>query len=362
MEIEIALRDMPEWARKFDDGLEIIQTLLPTIEFGRYNFGCLVKSKDTYHIVHKHLVMPIITEIPWLTLVDEREIDIRGWAWQTRFGVWNGAEVDLFIAWDASWVEYLDKLMRGHRLLLERNLEHLTYPALGHVLRKGTSEIYGLITAPARGRIFEHTDRSVVYKAIAQIERAGLLFKGIELSNIMLTEDGQVRLLSLSALTCQSADAAKRAEESEYWHWNRLDTIFKELEQSANPIPPLRDLKLELLRLPEFPSPMKGPIFNVYITIKVHSTDCASLPDLQQDDAADAGAVQPYTRRPFNEAEVEFEVEMQIFDDSPMSARSLRAPRTKILARAVPYRKPDKLIQELIRAQNWQRGNTLKPS
>ncbi|KAJ7452040.1 hypothetical protein B0H11DRAFT_1643282, partial [Mycena galericulata] len=132
----------------------------------------------------------------WCPLVDERDIEITGWLFaEDRYGIWNGMEVDLFMAWDWSNMNFLQKIMAAYRLLIERNLEHLAFPALGHVVRNGTNRICGIMTAAAYGRMAEYADKTAVYKAIAQIERAGLLFTGIKLSNIMLSDDGQVRLL-----------------------------------------------------------------------------------------------------------------------------------------------------------------------
>lgn len=49
-----------------------------------------------------------------------------------------------------------------------------------------------------------------------------------------------------------------------------------------------------------------------------------------------------------------------LFFDEPISPRLLRAPRTRLIVRPpAPYQKPDKLLQELIRAHNWQRGRQL---
>ncbi|KAJ6625946.1 hypothetical protein B0H10DRAFT_1782088, partial [Mycena sp. CBHHK59/15] len=135
-------------------------------------------------------------EIPWCSLVEERDIEFTNWLYaEERHGIWNGKEVDIFMAWDTSYAPYLDKTMAAYKLLSGRGLDHLAYPAVGHVVRNGTADICGIMTQPAYGRMVEYTDKSLVYKAISQIERGGLLFTGIKLSNIMVTDDGQVRLL-----------------------------------------------------------------------------------------------------------------------------------------------------------------------
>jgi len=351
MEIEAATRCFPEWDKQFTYGLQIIQTLLPTIRFGHTNWAHLVGNENNFRIIHKHKSLPIVTEIPWCPLVDERDIEITGFVYASdRHGVWNGKEVDVFMAWDESYTNHLQQLMAAYRLLMERNLEHLAFRAVGHVVRHGTAEICGLITEPGYGRIFEYSDKSLVYKAIAQIERAGLLFTGIHTSNVMIADDGRVRLLSLCALMRQSDDPVARAKEVEYWHWKRLAEVFKELEHCRNLIPPPREQRRELLSLPEFPAPVHGPKLDVYLVFVYHH------PDLPTDNFSDvkdtkSTAVERYSGLP---AVDKGSLDVFVFD-APINARSLCAPKPRLHARAtVPYRKPDKLMQELLLAQSWQ--------
>ncbi|KAJ7938467.1 hypothetical protein B0H13DRAFT_1943177 [Mycena leptocephala] len=355
LEFEVAMKGFPEWDRQFTYGLHIIQTLLPTIKFGHTNWGHLVGNDNNYRIIHKYQRLPLVTEIPWCPLVDERDIEITGFVYaEERLGVWNGMEVDVFMAWDESNAHYLQKMMAAYRLLMERDLEHLAYRALGHVVRNGTAEICGLMTEASHGRIVEHSDKSAVYKAIAQIERAGLLFTGIHTSNIMLTDDGQVHLLSLCALMRQPTDPSERAKEVDLWHWKQLENVFKELELGPNMIPPPRKQQREPRTLAPFPAPAHGLVFDVYVVVVFH------LPEpgqgyLKEEENLDSRAVERYNRPSTNNKGT---VEVLVFD-TPISARSLRAPRSRVLARAtVPYRKPDKLMQELLWAQSWQKPRT----
>lgn len=69
-------------------------------------------------------------------------------------------EVDVFMAVDTS--VYLENMMAGYRLLIERNLEHLAYPVVGHIVRSGTAEICGLMAEPSYGRMAEYKDKSAV--------------------------------------------------------------------------------------------------------------------------------------------------------------------------------------------------------
>ncbi|KAJ7654547.1 hypothetical protein DFH06DRAFT_517050 [Mycena polygramma] len=100
MEIEVAMRCFPEWDREFDYGLQIIQTLLPTIKFGHPNWAHLVGSDNNYRIVQKNQKLPIVTEIPWCPLIDECDVEITSFLYASdRQGIWNGMDVDLFVAW-----------------------------------------------------------------------------------------------------------------------------------------------------------------------------------------------------------------------------------------------------------------------
>ncbi|KAF7373626.1 hypothetical protein MSAN_00573000 [Mycena sanguinolenta] len=347
MAIEVVERCSSQWGKQYTDGLEIIQTLLPRIQFGQTNWAYLVGNDNNYRLIHKHQPLPIVTEIPWCPLVDESDIEITHFLYaEDRHGIWNGVEVDLFMAWDASYTNHLQKRMAAHRLLMERNLEHLTFRAVGHVVRDGTAEICGLMTEASYGRIFEYCDRSAVYKAIAQIERAGLLFTGIHTSNIMITADGQVRFLSLCALMRQPDDPIKRAEECEYWHWEQLEKVFEELKLSRNPIPPPREQRSTSFFLPQFPAPAHGPKVNIFLVVIAH--DLYSPVKEEQKDVKGATLAR---RNCGTRMEV-------LVLDAPISPRSLHTPKMRLHAYAtVPYRKldkPDKLLQELISTQNWQ--------
>ncbi|KAF8192800.1 hypothetical protein K438DRAFT_1935043 [Mycena galopus ATCC 62051] len=373
MATEVADKCTPEWNKQYTYGLEIIHTLLPTIRFGHTNWGYLVGSNNNYRIIHKHQSLyvicfaevsgtlpfyhrPIVTEIPWCPLVDEREIEITGFLYaEDRFGVWNGREVDVFMAWDTSYVGHLQKRMAAHRLLMERDLEHLTYRAVAHVVRNGTSEICGLITEASYGRIFEYRDKSVVYKAIAQIERAGLLFTGIHTSNIMITDDGQVRLLSLCALMRQSDDPIVRGKEFDYWHWERLEAVFQELEPRPNLVPPPRKQRPTSCFLPEFPAPVRGLKLVVYLVLVCHSGDPLGH-RIKDDEDVKPRVLDRHNRPPTNHNHKRT-YEVLVFD-TPISARSLGGPKTRLHARAeVPYHKldkSDKLLRELLFAQSWR--------
>ncbi|KAJ7146184.1 hypothetical protein C8R44DRAFT_9100 [Mycena epipterygia] len=354
MEIEVAMRCFPEWDRQFEEGLETIQTLLPTIQFGRTNWAHLIGSANNYRIVLKQQPLPIVTEMPWCPLVEERDIEVTGWVWaQDRHGVWNGKEVDLFMAWDHIYVGFLAKTMAAYKLLIKRNLEHLAYPAVGHVVRNGTADICGIMTEPAYGRMVEFKDKSAVYKAVAQIERAGLLYTGLKASNVMLTDDGQVRLTGLCALGCQPEDPTARAKDLAFWHWEELERLFKELECGPNPIPPQRKMARVPLCLPPFPAPERAPSITTWAVCFYHGPDFTQ--DSEEACAADnSDAPRAVERRRPHAGDGHMEV---LVFDAPVSARSLRTPRARLVARAtVPYRKPDKLMQELLRAQSWRAG------
>ncbi|KAJ7092482.1 hypothetical protein B0H15DRAFT_834085 [Mycena belliarum] len=349
--LEVVERCSPDWWRQFDYGLEIIQTLLQQIDFGRTTCrGYLIGPPNSPRIVFRPQCLPAITEIPWCPLVEERDIEITKWVFaEDRHGVWNGKEVDLFMGWDASNRHFLQRIMAGYRLLMERNLEHLTYRALGHVVRNGTSEICGIMTEPGYGRMVERSDKSAVYKAIAQIERAGLIYRGIDASNIIFNGEGQIHLLYISALARQPMDSSEQADELAHWHWERLENLFKELEAAPNPIPPPRKMQSTPIALPYFPAPEHGPKLILCVTVIVHD------PDSMEKASGVDDARLPVQRhaRPRDKSRI---VEALVFD-APATGRSLGPFRPKIYARTtIPYGKANKLVQELLWAQNWPNG------
>ncbi|KAJ7728862.1 hypothetical protein B0H16DRAFT_1428388 [Mycena metata] len=345
--------------RGFNFGLELIHTLLPTIEFGATNWGYLVGSNNNYRIVAKTRQLEPITEVlPWCPLVDERDIKITRFLWaEDREGLWNGMEVDVFMAVDTS--VYLKNMMSGYRLLIERNLEHLAYPVVGHVVRSGTAEICGLMTEPSYGRMAGYKDKSAVYKAISEIERAGLLLTGIYTSNVMITHDGKVHFLanSVCALMRQAVDPRERAKEIEEYHWTRLGILFKELEQGCNPHEPPRNQRTFSTPLPYFPTPVQGPIMKVWAVVLAHVSD-SDQQTLKAAEETSRAVVRHGPTRGGKTPNID-SLEVLFFDE-PISPRLLRAPRTRLIVRPpAPYQKPDKHLQELIRAHNWQRGRQL---
>lgn len=291
-------------------------------------------------------------------------------------------EVDLFMAWDFSNANFLRKIMAAYRLLMERNLEHLAFPAVGHVVRSGTNDICGLMTAAGHGRMVEHSDKtavgcnifvfmficlclnlccdSQVYKAIAQIERAGLLYTGIKLSNIMLSHEGQVRLLSLCSVMCQPADPAERARELAYWHWEQLETLFADLKAAPNPFPIPREMRSPTLSLPPFPLPERGPVLKFHLIVIEHDylpgDPCGDGDGTEEAEAVDEDGGRDAPKEVARSSPRPRSLEVLVFD-APVNPRSLRVPRANLLARGGinPYPKPDKLLQELLRVQSWHR-------
>ncbi|KAJ7607352.1 hypothetical protein FB45DRAFT_948136 [Roridomyces roridus] len=353
--LEILNREVQVWHRKFQDGLEIIQTLLPMIQFGRTNWARLIKEKDNrgYRIRHTAKHEPTISDIPpWCPLVDERDVKTTAWRnAEDRDGLWDGNKVDVFLAWDSSNAYFLWRTMVAYKLLMKHHLEHLAFPALAHVVRAETTDICGILTEPAYGRPVEYEDKAKVYKVISQIERAGLMYSGVQLSNILIDDKDQVRLLSLCSL-----QPPRTARELEFNHWTMLEDLFATLKDMRNPIPPPRQRINQLLPIPIFLPPERGPVLHVHVLLDLH------LPPVyrcEEEDAQnhDVGWGVARVPRP-----PKAEVEVLIFD-APISPTALRLrasttrPEPNLLHRVkLPYStKSDKLVQELRWAQRQKR-------
>ncbi|KAJ7161053.1 hypothetical protein C8R46DRAFT_1106367 [Mycena filopes] len=346
----------------YNFGLEIIQSLLHTINFGATKWAYLVGSDNNYRIVPRVPPLALITEVPWCPLVDERDIKItRLLCAENQEGIWDGMQVDIFMAMDTSL--YLERMMAGYRLLRERNLEHFAYPAVGHVVRNGTTRICGLMTEPAYGRMIEKKDRAAVgcNSPFPRSRTAGLVFTTLHLSTVMITDDGQVHFLmdSIGGFHRQAADPAVRAEDRDEFHWRRLELLFKEVEHGNIYLPPRKQQPLRT-HLPHFLPPAHGPILSLWGAIElVHLSYSEEYVEEGQAEGSSKavgrrGRVRTEKKRTLQSVEVVF------FDDEPISARSLPAPRVRMTVRPPgPYQKPDKLLQELLRVQDWHRRKQL---
>jgi hypothetical protein len=215
-------------SREHEYGIEIIQSLLNVVEFGRSNWSYLVNYGGTYRLIYKDVPVRHLSCPTWATLVDEGDVQITQWvSGEQRHGLWRGREVDLLVAWGEEYALSIENNTRGHRLLLGLDL---TFEVLGHILRDG--RVVGLMTEPAYGRLMDFRDRSLVYEAIAKLQKHGILYKECHHAPNIMISDGKVRFLQ--TVHMRRLPPVELAKEAEYWHWKTLEDSFNEIGDRPN--------------------------------------------------------------------------------------------------------------------------------
>jgi hypothetical protein len=142
--------------------IEILQTLLDTMEFGRTNGAYLVRENGYWRLDYRNLITKHVSCPIFAPLIDEDDIEITWWhgRWvEYRRGKWNGEEVDLYVASNDYSAGLLMAMTRGYHALQGMNV---TVKVLGHVVR-GKS-IIGIMMERLVGRELVYADRSLVYQ------------------------------------------------------------------------------------------------------------------------------------------------------------------------------------------------------
>ncbi|KAF9458697.1 hypothetical protein BDZ94DRAFT_1239795 [Collybia nuda] len=247
-------------------GLEIIHTLVDTIDFDRTNWGYLLPRKKTdsgFQITQRKKQFRKITIPLWAPRVDENDIVYTTW-WECehRAGIWNGREVEVFMGWDGDGMqmEDLERSMRGYQYVQGMDL---TYEVLGHVMRHDI--VIGLMTEPHIGRIMQDRDRALLYDAVSRMERRRIVHMGPTPPNLLI-HNGKVRLTNLA---CVRYFGPEKDEEfkimAEARHWRTLGDFFSTMDPFPFDIPNyMRNRQPNLHILPEVPSvdrPIRLEIF-----------------------------------------------------------------------------------------------------
>lgn len=117
--------------------------------------------------------------------------------------------------------------MYAYRALVGMDLSFELY---GHLLRKDGTVI-GLVTEAGKGRLINLSDRSLIYRTIANLQARGCLYRGCGTNQFMISPDGKVRLLEPFSLIPYSAKKLHKLEkDAEIWHWKELADLFNELK------------------------------------------------------------------------------------------------------------------------------------
>lgn len=124
-------------------------------------------------------------------------------------------------------MEDVDRAMYGYRLL--EGLD-LTFEFYGHLIGSD-GEIKGIVSEAAWGRMVTTEDFTRVYKAVAKVQKRGLLYKAI-LTNRFMVANNKVRFLDLSMVDASFVSRPDELEkEAERWHWGELTQLFYEIRE-----------------------------------------------------------------------------------------------------------------------------------
>lgn len=119
----------------------------------------------------------------------------------------------------------VNRAMYGYRLLEGMDL---TFEFYGHLVGVD-GEIRGIVSEAAWGRMITTEDFSRVYRAVAKLQRRGLLYKAC-LTNRFMIANNKVRLLDLAMVDPHHAlDPPMLEKEAELWHWSELTRLFHEI-------------------------------------------------------------------------------------------------------------------------------------
>ncbi|KAF7977882.1 hypothetical protein HWV62_2422 [Athelia sp. TMB] len=196
----------------------------------------------------------------WTRKISEEDIEITRWGGvMHKEGWYNGKEVDLCTPWIDTWGYYADNLSNGHRLMQSSGLKHLTFPMLGHIMRR--EEVIGVLSEAALGRGVEFSDREAVIDAVTEMQRKHVIHRSLNPSNIFITAAG-VRFLGISSVIYVKEDEDLE-KEAEIWHWAGLRRCFEELKPKVcNDAPTARKMSYPALVIPPLPSPAQ-PSFHL---------------------------------------------------------------------------------------------------
>ncbi|EPQ55924.1 hypothetical protein GLOTRDRAFT_60723 [Gloeophyllum trabeum ATCC 11539] len=234
--------------------VEIIQTMLGSIEWGRTNYAYLVReSSGSYRLMYRNKVPRPLTCHLWAPTVDIKEIDVTRWLDQRiyREGIWRGREVNLKIMDSPeSWVaDMVSSEIDGARTLTALGY---SFEVLGIVTSNGG--VVGIMYEIPVGRVVQYHDRAALYDAFADLQKHRVVYRGITTTNVIITDKG-VRLLDASTVLVFGEDEDEDLERyGETWHWERLAKLFEEYKQRPNVMPLAREVNAYKMVIPRLPS------------------------------------------------------------------------------------------------------------
>ncbi|KAF8989165.1 hypothetical protein BDQ17DRAFT_1434647 [Cyathus striatus] len=238
---------------QYDRFIEMIQAVIDTVEFGKTNWAYLTSgAKGGYKLQLRKKPLPAITCPLWAPVIRECEVKIKKFVdGSYRIGEWKGQEVDIYRAFDNFTFKYLNRMMENYRILEGTDL---TFQVQGHLL-DDAGTVVGLVTEPMTGREVKVSDRSLVYKVVADLQRRGFLLMAISHQFIFISQ-GKVRFACMGNEVVRYYPPDKTEELvklAAQYHWEDLRYLFS--EGITTGWPTFRQLPARLNVFPKIPSP-----------------------------------------------------------------------------------------------------------
>lgn len=241
---------------------------------------------------------------------------------------------DLFVGWDDSSLEKVEREMKAYRAL--RHLD-MTFEVLGHLVKPGGAVI-GIVTEPAIGRSVEYKDLALVYEAASRLQQNSMIFPGLSYWNHTIIHQGKLRLVDLTAIRYYTQDetAALKAD-AERFHWNSIERSFDLMKSFPGQRPSVRDFGQRLTLLPGLPTPARPLLLRLDI-LSIPSIDDAL--DRVSRDKRSSKLGRSRRREPLllHSSEHTLELSSLSTSDSPRSVQGLRHSQVRVqLPQYHPY-------------------------
>ncbi|KAJ7054712.1 hypothetical protein C8F01DRAFT_1162668 [Mycena amicta] len=160
--------------------------------------------------------------------VDLRDLDIQSVLYDGDIygpAIWKGQEFTYNIAYDEESFGTIEMYMIGYRLVQDLDI---AFPIVAHIFEGDL--LIGYLTESMKGsRAVEKSDRAVVYAAIARIERAFIVHRGVDDPiGLLIDARGKVRLWHCNMFYRYDENTRAKFEKAcKKYHWDVLPAFFR---------------------------------------------------------------------------------------------------------------------------------------
>ncbi|KAJ7054713.1 hypothetical protein C8F01DRAFT_1162671 [Mycena amicta] len=160
--------------------------------------------------------------------VDLRDLDIQSVLFDGNvFGsaTWRGQEFTCNIAYDEESFGIMEMYMMGYRLVQDLDI---AFQIVAHIFEGDL--LIGYLTESVKGS--RASDRAVVYAAIARIERAFIVHRGVDdPSGLLIDARGKVRLRHCNMFYGYDENTRAEFEKAcKKYHWGVLPSFLKDMD------------------------------------------------------------------------------------------------------------------------------------